>query len=317
MFKLPYIPTSTELVDKAFRRGSAEAKAKRSTKGPREIRLRKSEEARVKVIGKIIKSDLKAIIKNFPSYEQLPEFYKKLLDIRIEKDRYKKSLGAIQWCINSIEKIEGEALRNIRKSRDTRYAKEFLGRSSSMVRQISDELDELIDIKMALREFPEIEEIPTLVIAGYTNAGKSTFMYNLTGSKVKIGSYPFTTQQILIGHRKIKHQRYQIIDSPGLLDRSMEKRNKIELQAILAISELADAILFLIDPTQEIEAQIHLLKEIKKSFKIPVTVAINKKDIADPEILEKLKKRLKLPSNKVISAKNREECKAVFEDSMK
>ncbi len=317
MFNLPYIPTSEGLVDKAFRRGSKVAKAKRSTKKPREIRFRKSEEARVKTISRVIKSDLKAVIKNFPSYEQLPEFYQKLLDIKVERDRYKKSLGAVQWCANEIEKIEGEALRNIRTSRDTKFAREFLGRSSSMVKQISDDLNELIEIKGTLREFPDIEELPTLVIAGYPNVGKSTFMHNLTGSKVKIASYPFTTQQILIGHRKIKHQRYQIIDSPGLLDRSMEKRNRIELQAILAISELADVILFLMDPTQEIEPQIHLLREIKKSFKIPITVAINKKDIADAEILEKLKKRLKLPSDRVISAKNREKCEAVFEDIMK
>jgi nucleolar GTP-binding protein len=317
MFNLPYIPTSEELVDKSFRHGSEKAKAKRSTRKPREKRLLRSEEARVKTIGKIIKSDLKAIVKNFPSYDQLPSFYQKLLDIRVDKDRYKKSLGAVQWCINSIERIERESLTNIRRRRDTGFAREFLGRSSSMVAQISGDLDELIDIKKTLRGFPAVEDLPTLVIAGYPNVGKSTFMKNLTGSGVKIASYPFTTKQILIGHRKIKHQRYQIIDSPGILDRSMEKRNQIELQAILAISELADRILFLIDPSQEIEAQINLLKEIEKGFKIPITVAINKKDMVDKEALEKLNVRLKLPSDRVISAKDIDECVAVFEDIMK
>lgn len=317
MFNLPHISTSTDLVDKAFRAGSKTAKSKRSTKGPREMRLRKSEETRVKTVSKVIKSDLKAIIKNFPSYEQLPDFYRKLLDIKIDRDRYKKSLGAVQWCFTGIGRLEGETLRKMRVNRDTIHAKEFLGRSSSIVKQISGELEDLIEIKMTLLNFPDVEDLPTLVVAGYPNVGKSTFMHNLTGSGVKIASYPFTTKQILIGHRKIKYQNYQVIDSPGLLDRSMEERNEIELQAILAISELADKILFLIDPTQETKPQIHLLEEIEKNFKIPVTAAVNKKDIADPKTLEELEKKLIHHNPKFISAKDKEECERIFEEIMR
>jgi nucleolar GTP-binding protein len=313
MFNLPYVPSSEDLIDKAFRKGSEKAKAKRSTKKPREIRLRKSEEERVKAISNVIKSDLKAVVKNFPSYEQLPSFHQKLLDIKIERDRYKKSLGAVQWCLTQIERLEGRTLADIRKTRDTSHVRGFLGRSSSMVKQISNELDELVDIKMILRKFPGVEDLQTLVIAGYPNAGKSTFMRNLTGSKVEIASYPFTTQEILIGHVERNHLRIQVIDSPGLLDRTMEKRNKIELQAILALSELADGILFLLDPTQDIESQIHLLEEIEGNFKVPVTVAINKKDLADPKTLEGLRTRLKLPPGRIISAKNRDDCIQIFE----
>jgi len=129
-----------------------------------------------------------------------------------------------------------------------------------------------------LRKFPEIEDLPTLVVCGYPNVGKSTFVKNLTGSDVKIADYPFTTQNILVGHANIKYQRYQIIDSPGLLDRAMEKRNKIEMEAVLAIKELADAVLFLVDPGQDVASQVSLLREVSSSFDAPVFVAVNKED---------------------------------------
>ncbi len=314
MFNLPYIPSADELIDKAFRRGSKHAKAKRSTrKGQRDVRLKKSELERVKAVSCVIKYDLKAVIKNFPSYDQLPVFYQRLLDIKVDKDRYKHALGAVQWCIKQIERIETKTLADIRITKDTSYVKGFLGRSSSIVHQISDELDDLVDIKMRLREFPTLEEQPTLVIAGYPNVGKSTFMRNLTGSDVKIAIYPFTTKEILIGHCMIRYQRYQIIDSPGLLDRPMGERNKIELQAILAVSELADVILFILDPTQDIGPQMNLLEEIRKNFNVPINVAINKKDIVKSPVLEELIKELNVSSNFIISAMDVGDCRRVFE----
>ena len=44
MFNLPHIPTAQGLIDKAFRRGAKIAKAARSTSGPREKRMRKSDD---------------------------------------------------------------------------------------------------------------------------------------------------------------------------------------------------------------------------------------------------------------------------------
>lgn len=314
MFNLPHIPTADDLVEKSFRRGSEKAKLKRSTrKGPREVRLRKSELERVKAVSNTIKSDLNAVVKNFPSYEQLPVFYQRLLEIKVDRNRFKKSLGAVQWCLKQIERLENKTLAEIRITHETSCVRGFLGRSSSLIKQISNELDELIEIKQILRQFPTIEELPALVVAGYPNVGKSTFMRNLTGSKVKVAPYPFTTQEILIGHVKRKYQRYQIIDSPGLLDRPMSERGKAELQAVLALSELADAILFIIDPTQDRRSQINLLKEIQKEFQAPITVAVNKKDVSKTIILEELRRELNIPQELVISAKNKEDCMKVFE----
>jgi len=313
MFSLPHIPTEKELIDKSFRRGSKSASRVKSSRtgAPKELRLRNTDLARIQSIAAVIKSDMDKITKEFPSYEQLPEFYQRLLDIQIDKDHYKKSLGATKWCSDNVARLERESLRKIRTG-DKNPTKEFLGRTASIVKRISSELDSLIEIKKTIRDFPSVEDLPTLVIAGYPNTGKSTFMKNLTGSKVKIATYPFTTKRILIGHAKLKYQRHQIVDSPGLLDRPMDKRNKIEQQAILAIKELADVVLFLVDPTTELEPQLNLLEDIQREFKSRFFVAINKIDVSDKERVEELKKKLKNPME--ISALNKEDCDETFRD---
>ncbi|MFH1788340.1 MAG: GTPase, partial [Candidatus Altiarchaeota archaeon] len=98
-----------------------------------------------------------------------------------------------------------------------------------------------------------------------------------------IASYPFTTQGILMGYVKVGHMSVQVIDSPGLLDRPMEDRNKIELQAALALSELADCILFVVDPTVDVEPQFKLYEEVSQNFDVRIVVAINKVDVASKE----------------------------------
>lgn len=315
MFELPHIPTSDDLIDKTFRHGRKEAKKKRaaSTHIPKEVKIKRAEEERVKTMAKILLGDLKAVIKHFPSYDQLPPFYQELLDVRVDKNKYKKSLGAVQWCVNNIEDLNKKTLKKIKYTRReeinkiTIFSNEFMGRSASFVKQISSDLDRLVEIKGVIRNFPKIQEQPTLVIAGFPNVGKSTFLRTLTGSKVRIAPYPFTTQEIYIGHCKgirMKYMKYQVIDTPGLLDRPMENRNPVELQAVTAMKHLADVLLFIIDPTGNLEEQLSLLSEINKKFdESPVMVSVNKIDLADDkksldEIVDKLKN--KFPGFKVL-----------------
>jgi len=76
-------------------------------------------------------------------------------------------------------------------------------------------------------------------------------------------------------HRKAPGVRYhesyvtfQLIDTPGLLDRPAAERNFIEQQATLALQHLADAVIFLRDPTGHcgypVEVQEHLLAEVRE-----------------------------------------------------
>jgi nucleolar GTP-binding protein len=65
--------------------------------------------------------------------------------------------------------------------------------------------------------------------------------------------------------------QYQIIDTPGLLDRPLTSRNDIELQAIAALTHLADVIVFITDPSETcgylFKDQLSLLNQIQDVFK--------------------------------------------------
>ena len=148
----------------------------------------------------------------------------------------------------------------------------------------------LSEAQKILRTFPDIEDIPTVVIAGYPNVGKSSLIRQLSAAKPEVAQYPFTTKQIIVGHlEKTVHyekKRYQIIDTPGLLDRPLSERNDIERQAIAALRHLADLIVFLFDPSETsgypMAEQQQMLTHIQKLFNdIPFLIVENKVDITD------------------------------------
>ena len=109
-----------------------------------------------------------------------------------------------------------------------------------------------------------------------------------------------------MGHLEIEGRfekiKIQCLDTPGILDRPMSKRNKIELQAILALRLISDLILFVFDPTPAcgygILSQIELFHEIKQNFskegKIEIIIVFNKMDLAKDSEIVYLKENLNL-----------------------
>ncbi|MDD5112112.1 MAG: 50S ribosome-binding GTPase [Candidatus Altiarchaeota archaeon] len=310
MLKLPYVPTADDLIDIAFRAGRRDAKVARSTGKRREVRMQQSDFARIEAAAKYIKNSLKTVVKQFPPFESLTPFQQALLDIKIDRNRYKKSLGAVDWCREHVERLEKNQRAAIRKGEST--GKEFLGRAASFIKRIRKDLDFLVDVKRAFRTLPIMERVPTLVVAGFPNVGKSTFVKNLTGSDIEVKPYPFTTKGIMVGHVEIRHMRYQIIDSPGLLERPMDERNKIELEAVAALKHVAGRIFFMVDPTQDVAVQLRLLEEVSGLFKVDVVVGINKVDAVAPEAVDSIAVLLSKYRVFRLCANNPEECMPVF-----
>jgi len=50
-----------------------------------------------------------------------------------------------------------------------------------------------------------------------------------------------------VGHMDHRYLRWQVIDTPGILDHPLEERNTIEMQAITALAHLQCAVLYFID----------------------------------------------------------------------
>lgn len=214
-----------------------------------------------------------------------------LLDLLVGLDQLKKSLAALSWCSQQVMKLRKEYIRrakNVQKlSELERVRKEYYGRTSSMINQIAGDLEVVAKGREAFKKLPAIDAtVPTVVIAGFPNVGKSQLVDRISTAKPTIAAYPFTTQGIAIGHFEEGWRRYQVVDTPGLLDRELSERNDIERQAILALKYLADVIVFVLDPSETsgytMEKQLRLLAEVKKEFAaIPVIEVENKIDLLD------------------------------------
>ena len=109
-------------------------------------------------------------------------------------------------------------------------------------------------------------------------------MNKITNSESEVQAYPFTTQSLWVGHTYYKNIKWQVIDTPGVLDRPLEERNTIEMQAITAMAHLDAAMLYFVDISEacgySIDQQVKLFTSIKPLFKNkPLIIVLNKIDI--------------------------------------
>lgn len=278
--KVRTVPTADELLDKAYSRAARAGRGKIKEVTDRE----ELEESMLLTSSNIITDNLRNIAGDWPSLGRMSDFYKELTDIMVGIDRLKMSLGSLDWAASKVKEISRKYVGIMRKSQDpVLVRKQAYGRISSIVYDIDKDLRFLNDARNKLKDLPDVKEEPTIVVAGYPNVGKSSFVSDITGARPEIAQYPFTTKSVTIGHFTFKRKRYQVIDTPGLLDRPLEERNDIERQAISALRHVGNVTLFIIDPSETcgytLKEQYNLLKEVRDFIQMPVLVAANKVDI--------------------------------------
>ena len=286
--KIPNVLTAKQLIDLALKRTQKINVPDKNAK----YRTKKTIIARTESFVDTITNKLESYVKNFPSIDQLPKFYQEIIDIKINSNKLKKSLGAVDWAKKTCLMIYTKQSKSLKKTGNAEFLKqkqkEIYGRISSVLNQVDENLIFLAEAQNILKKFPNIEDIPTVVIAGCPNVGKSSLLRLLSSAKPEIATYPFTTKKIIVGHKKIKEKfltkKYQIIDTPGLLDRPVFERNNIEKQSIAALTYLADVIVFIIDPSETcgypLQNQNNMLNQIKKIFENKKIIVVeNKMDL--------------------------------------
>ena len=285
MFDIPTVLTADELLDKAFRKAS-----KVEYKGPTRMdTVRETNISKVKSASDVIVSTMGKYVKAFPSIERLSPFYSELIDVTVGRDKLKKSLGAMDWCRGSVARVARQTVKDMGSARTLGRIDELrnssYGRMASFVKQVGKDLEFLGRARDTMRKFPTIDpSLPTVVIAGAPNVGKSQLVGRISSVKPRVAVYPFTTQEISVGVFERKYLRYQVIDTPGLLDRPLAERNAIELRAVLALKHLANVIVFVLDPTETCgytsDQQRNLLRSLSEEFEpVPIIEVENKADM--------------------------------------
>lgn len=274
--KIPTIPTADEILDRSFRRAAAKMKEKRN-KDRANVEF-------VRNVHQAVHDRLIRVIRSFPEFDEISPFYLEITDILFSIDRIRKSLGAVGWAAKWAREHGPGLSYQARKADDpTVIRKRAVARLASVVHQVGPDLLFLNEVRNTLRKLPHVGEHYTVVVAGFPNVGKSSFIRLVSTAEPEIASYPFTTKGIIVGHRDTGTGRVQFIDTPGVLERPPEKRNAVEKQAVSAMLHVADVVLFLLDPAEHcgypLEDQFRLLSEIKEMVTVPVVVVTNKSDI--------------------------------------
>jgi nucleolar GTP-binding protein len=278
--KIPTVPTADEVLDRCFRRAAVKMKLKTNKD--------RANQDFVRAVSHSIHDRLVHIIQTFPEFDDLPPFYYETVDILYGIPRLKKSLGAIGWAARWARLHGPDLVFETRKGGDPPASrKRAVARLASVVHQIDPELRFLNDVRNVLRKLPHVEDVFTVVVAGYPNVGKSSFIRLVSSAAPEVASYPFTTKGVIVGHRISGRKRMQFIDTPGVLDRLPEERNPIERQAVAAMSNIADVILFILDPSEHcgfpVEEQQRLYEEIVATIDVPIVLVANKSDIRPVE----------------------------------
>ena len=128
--------------------------------------------------------------------------------------------------------------------------------------------------------------VPSVVIVGRPNVGKSTLFNAITGQRRSIvGDEPGITRDRIYGDAKYNRRKFDLIDTGGIIPNDEEMiPSQILKQARMALQE-ASYVIFLIDGRTEITGIDRELAAMLHKLGKPVALAVNKIDHARREDL--------------------------------
>lgn len=213
-----------------------------------------------------------------------------------DADHFRIALGQVSTAKHLIETVSRDYVRLIKYAQSLFQCKQLkraaLGRMATICRRLKDPLVYLEQVRQHLGRLPSIDpNTRTLLICGYPNVGKSSFLRSITRADVDVQPYAFTTKSLFVGHFDYKYLRFQAIDTPGILDHPLEEMNTIEMQSITAIAHLRSAVMYFMDLSEQcgysVADQIKLFHSIRPLFANKIVfLVVNKIDVRRPEDLE-------------------------------
>jgi GTP-binding protein HflX len=159
------------------------------------------------------------------------------------------------------------------------------------------EISEMKVARDTKRQERRRNNIPSVAIAGYTNAGKSSLLNTLTGAGVLVENALFATLDPTVRKSQTPEGRvYTLSDTVGFV-RHLPHQLIDAFKSTLEEVSGADLIVHVVDgshadPFEQIRAVREVINEIGGGD-IPEIIAINKVDIASPELVMELLRKEK------------------------
>lgn len=298
---IPTVPTSSDMLDIVLNRTQRKTPTV-IRPGFKITRIRSFYMRKVRFTAEGFAEKYSDIIAGFPNINDVHPFHRDLMDTLYEKNHYKVSLAAVSRARTLIEQVSRDYVRLLKFGQSLYQCKQLkraaLGRMATISKKLKDPFVYLEQVRQHLGRLPSIDpNTRTLLICGYPNVGKSSFLKCITKADVEVQPYAFTTKSLYVGHFDYKYLRFQAIDTPGILDRPTEEMNNIEMQSIYAIAHLRSCVLYFMDLSEQcgfsIEAQVKLFESIKPLFaNKSVMIIMNKSDIIKTEHLDQDKQDL-------------------------
>jgi GTP-binding protein HflX len=146
--------------------------------------------------------------------------------------------------------------------------------------------------------------VPSVVLAGYTNSGKSSLLNRMTGAGVLVEDALFATLDPTVRRAVTPSGRvFTLADTVGFVQHLPHQLVEAFRSTLEEVSD-ADLILHVVDGADDLpEGQIAAVREVLAEIGaagVPELLVINKADVADPLVVGRL--RAREPHSVVVSA---------------
>jgi GTP-binding protein HflX len=178
-------------------------------------------------------------------------------------------------------------------------------RIRTAIARLRRELKDMAKVRETQRQERHRHHVPGVVIAGYTNAGKSSLLNRLTGAGVLVEDALFATLDPTIRRAKTPDGRaYTLTDTVGFVRHLPHQLVEAFRSTLEEVAE-ADVVLHVVDASDDDpEGQLAAVREVLGEIgarHLPEIVVLNKADAADPDVIERLRRRE--PHSVVVSAR--------------